>query len=92
MHCLYIQESVRVSDEEKELKFTSVTGEEVLGEEAAGETCSVEEHAETNSSLTLPVSRLYTSTGEDKGSSDGTEFSKKNKLTQKYTCDCRAGC
>lgn len=89
MLSLYLQESVRVPEEPK---FSSETGEEVLGGEAAGETCLVEEHAESISSLTLPVSRLYTPAAEDKSSSDGTEFSKKNTLTQKCTCDYRAGC
>lgn len=74
IHSMYFQDSVRVSEEDKELKFSSVMGEESLGGEAAGETCLVEEHAET-----------YTAAAEDKSSSDGTEFSK-NLNT--YTNEC----
>lgn len=71
-----------MSEEDKALKFSSVMEEEVLGGEAAGEMCSVEERAETSSNLTLPVSRSYVAAAEDKSSSEGTEFSKKNTLTQ----------
>lgn len=70
-----------MSEEDKELKFSSEMGEESLGGEAAGETCLVEEHAETKSNLTLPFNRIYTAAAEDKSSSDGTEFSKKNLHT-----------
>ncbi|TSU62976.1 Phospholipase D2 [Bagarius yarrelli] len=44
-----------------------------LGGEAAGETCFIEEHAETNSKLTLPVNRIYIA-AEDQSNSEGTEF------------------
>lgn len=67
--------------EDKELEFNSVTEEDVLGGEAAGETYLVEELAETSSNLTLPVNRIYTAAAEDKISSEGTDFSKKNTHT-----------
>lgn len=78
MHSLSNQEAVGVSEEDKQLKFRSGMEEEELGAEAAGDTCLVEELAETNSNLTLPVSRVYITAAEEKGYSEGTEFSKKN--------------
>lgn len=78
----YVQESVGVSEEDKELKIRSMMEEDVLGGEAARETCLMEEHAETNSNLTLSVSRIYIAAAEDNSSSEGTEFSKKGTFTQ----------
>ncbi|XP_058247299.1 phospholipase D1 [Hemibagrus wyckioides] len=68
------REAVGVSEEDKQLKFRSGMEEEELGAEAAGETCLVEELAETNSNLTLPVSRVYITAAEEKSYSEGTEF------------------
>ncbi|KAK3568233.1 hypothetical protein QTP86_002014 [Hemibagrus guttatus] len=68
------REAVGVSEEDKQLKFRSGMEEEELGAEAARGTCLVEELAETNSNLTLPVSHIYITAAEEKSSSEGTEF------------------
>ncbi|KAK3543368.1 hypothetical protein QTP70_018377, partial [Hemibagrus guttatus] len=73
------REAVGVSEEDKQLKFRSGMEEEELGAEAARGTCLVEELAETNSNLTLPVSHIYITAAEEKSSSEGTEFKHCNR-------------
>ncbi|KAI5106951.1 phospholipase D1 isoform X1, partial [Silurus meridionalis] len=67
------RESVTVSEEDQELKFSSLIEEEVLGGATAGETCSMEELADTNTNLALPVNRIYSAAREEKSSSESTE-------------------
>lgn len=71
-----------MSEVDKELKFSAGPEEEVLCGEAAEETCLVEELEESSSSLAPPTSKIYVAGAEDKSSSEGTEFSKKNTHTQ----------